>query len=312
MHEIALEALTDAFSDLKELSSLVTLIQFGSCFLGPCIVSRCRVCETFPKTIRQTAPYAGLSLVVFGATGLATQSLKYVSYPTKVIFKSAKLIPTMVVSTFVNRGFSHYEPLDYLAAALLCAGAAGYGFGSGSDSKHSDSTKGIILLIVSILCDALVPNLQQRLMSPRIFPSKIQLRMNRNNGSNESNGGLGLSAPALMVNVNAVGFCCLFLFMTLSGSLFSAIHYTVEHPMLLFYLMLVGLGLSTAVLSYTHLIKESGSVTAVAVSTMRKVFTVLLSYVIFPKALLPIHIVSGLLVLAGVLVQSFCKKRRRS
>ena len=49
--------------------------------------------------MRDFTPYIRLSLAVFGATALATHSLHYVSYPTKVVFKAAKLIPTMIVST---------------------------------------------------------------------------------------------------------------------------------------------------------------------------------------------------------------------
>ena len=40
--------------------------------------------------------YLMLSLLVSGATALSTASLLHVSYTTKVAFKSAKLVPTMV------------------------------------------------------------------------------------------------------------------------------------------------------------------------------------------------------------------------
>ena len=89
-HELALEAVSSNFHELDSLASAVTLFQFGFCLLLPVIVSKGKVCETFPKTIKEFVPYIRLSFLVFGATGLATQSLKYVSYPTKVIFKSAK------------------------------------------------------------------------------------------------------------------------------------------------------------------------------------------------------------------------------
>mmetsp|Transcript_10141 Transcript_10141/g.30000 ORF Transcript_10141/g.30000 Transcript_10141/m.30000 type:complete len:398 (-) Transcript_10141:309-1502(-) len=285
VHEIALEAASTSFSHLDALTSAVTLFQFGFCFLLPvCASGPSSVRETFPRTSREALPYMKLSLVVFGATALATKSLNYVTFPTKVVFKSAKLIPTMIASAVVNPSASKYGPADYLSAALLCAGAAGYSYGSGSsDGRESSSFVGIALLTTSIMCDALVPNLQQKLMA----------------GEGGARKG-GLSAAALMVNVNAMGFGGLLLYMIGSGSLMSSVRVAVADPTLLLYLALVGIGLSTAVLAYTRLIRGAGSVAAVAVATLRKVATVVLSYVIFPKPLLPVHVLSGLLVLAGV------------
>ena len=82
--------------------------------------------------------------------------------------------------------------------------------------------------------------------------------------------------------------------------------------MLLFYLTSVGIGLSTAVWAYTKLIQATSSVVAVAVSTLRKVATIALSYIIFPKPLLPIHMVSFVLVVAGMVLSSFSKERKAS
>ena len=334
-HELALEAASSSFHHLDSLASAVTLFQFGFCFLLPLLTSTKEVCRTFPKSWKATLPYVQLSLLVFGATGLATQSLKYVSYPTKVVFKSAKLIPTMIVSTLIFRGTnkkSKYGLLDYLAAFLLCVGAAGYSYNSGrgtADEDKQTSVYGIGLLITSILCDAMVPNLQEKLMSSHFSNQWLLLPMSYNQ-SNESkplvntntDGGSGnvggdnivssgLSAQAVMVNTNAVGFGTIFIYMLLSGSLIESISTAMIHPKLFFYLVCVGVGLSTAVLAYTKLIQASGSVVAVAVSTLRKVATVFLSYILFPKPISSLHVFSGMFVLAGLLIGTFCRRRGR-
>eukprot|EP00568_Trieres_chinensis_P011726 CAMPEP_0183316028 /NCGR_PEP_ID=MMETSP0160_2-20130417/53622_1 /TAXON_ID=2839 ORGANISM="Odontella Sinensis, Strain Grunow 1884" /NCGR_SAMPLE_ID=MMETSP0160_2 /ASSEMBLY_ACC=CAM_ASM_000250 /LENGTH=383 /DNA_ID=CAMNT_0025481723 /DNA_START=29 /DNA_END=1180 /DNA_ORIENTATION=+ len=311
VHEVALEAASTAFSHVDALTSAVTLFQFGFCFLLPVLVSGPgAVLETFPRKASDAVPYVKLSVVVFGATALATKSLNYVSYPTKVVFKSAKLIPTMVVARIVNPGSSKYGGLDYISAGLLCAGAAGYSFGSGpaggGGGGGNTSAPGIALLTASVICDALVPNLQQKLMAPPMPQSPVSVSTGGGKEANSS----GLSAAALMVNVNAVGFAGLLLYMVLSGSLVMSMQAALAGPALLLYLTLVGLGLSTAVLAYTRLIQGAGSVAAVAVATLRKVATVVLSYVIFPKALLRIHVISGLLVLGGVLLNTYSRQRQ--
>lgn len=304
-HEIALEAVSKSFPDLDALAESITLFQFGFSFFLPCLISRHTVYQTFPKSIKQVTPYVGLSILVFGATYLATKSLKYVSFPTKVVFKSAKLIPTMIVFTIVHRGKSKqkYGGMDYVAALFLCVGAAGYGYksGSGNDEMKRTSWYGIFLLTISIVCDALLPNMQEKLMMPSATDS---------NGSKENSQQQGLSAAAVMVNTNAVGFGALLIYMILSGSLIKSIATALTDPHLALYLLCVGLCLSTAVLAYTKLVKTQGSVVAVAVSTFRKIATVMLSYVIFPKPLTRIHIVSGLFVLVGVGLSRFAQTNR--
>ena len=286
-HEVALEAASDSFSHLDALASAVTCFQMSFCVLFPLALSKGQGLENFPTTKQALLPYIRLSLLVFGATGLSTQAVRYVTYPTKVVFKSAKLIPTMAVATLWQG--QRYSRLEYLAAVFLCAGAAGYSYGSGNsradnDNSSAEAAWGIALLIASALCDAVVPNYQKLLLNH------------------------GVPAEQLMINTNAVGTLAVFAYMLVTGQLFAIIQTCHEHPRLLFYLTCVGIGLSTAVWAYTKLIQATSSVVAVAVSTLRKVATIFLSYIIFPKPLLQIHIFSGCLVLTGMILSSVAKE----
>ena len=91
----------------------------------------------------------------------------------------------MAVAAIVNK--TKYGARSYFSAALLCFGTAGFAFAErpGANSTGRSSNTGIMLLCASIFCDALAPNLQQRLMAVD---------------------GSGLSSPQLMVNVNSVGW----------------------------------------------------------------------------------------------------------
>lgn len=330
--ELALEGANNEFPDLEALPYAVTLFQFGCCFLMPLVLSRGASLESFPKTLEESLPYVSLSLIVFGSTCLASMSVRYVSYPTKVVLKSAKLIPTMIVATFLQRG-SHYSVLDYLAATLLCTGAAGYSWGSGSSAIRQDTSYiGITLLCISVFCDAFTPNIQQRLMAPpatgvAALPTTTLHNHHHHHGASSSathrinklstmflpphGGGLGLSASELMTNANGIGCIGLLLFMTISGSLMDALTTALSHPRLLAYLVVIGMALATGVFCYTRLIKQAGSVVAVAVATLRKVATVVLSYMVYPKVLSQIHAVSAFLVLAGILISTFSKQGKK-
>lgn len=69
----------------------------------------------------------------------------------------------MLVATVINQ--QKYDTWDYASASLLVIGAAGFAYDAGkTGDANSGAGYGIALLTVSIFCDALVPNVQQRLM----------------------------------------------------------------------------------------------------------------------------------------------------
>jgi hypothetical protein len=77
----------------------VTLCQFFWCAVISIIRLNFRV--KFSRNIKLLMYYLLLTALIFGATGMATMSLNYVSYPTKVVFKSAKLVPAMLLNTLI-------------------------------------------------------------------------------------------------------------------------------------------------------------------------------------------------------------------
>jgi hypothetical protein len=50
-------------------------------------------------------------------------------------------------------------------------------------------------------------------------------------------------------------------------------------------------------------------VVAVAVATLRKVATIMLSYIFFPKSISGIQVIAGVMVLVGVFLSTFCRRR---
>ena len=87
-----------------------------------------------------------------------------------------------------------------------------------------------------------------------------------------------------------------------SRSFLPIVLFLTSHPHFLLLHLSVGVGLGTAVLSYTELIRRSGPAVAVAVATLRKVVTVVLSYILFPKPMSSVHAISAGLVMGGLLV----------
>lgn len=64
--------------------------------------------------------YGILAALSVGTIGFSNFSLKYLNYPTQVIFKSCKLIPVMIGGILIQK--KQYRIIDYVASGLMCLG----------------------------------------------------------------------------------------------------------------------------------------------------------------------------------------------
>jgi adenosine 3'-phospho 5'-phosphosulfate transporter B3 len=227
-----------------------------------------------------------LAMLVFATTALPNWAVQFVYFPAKVVAKSTKLVPTMIVAVLMGNS-NKFSRVDYASAVLLIFGSAGFALNSGIvdvDDQGVETVRpswwiGLVLLTISSFADALVPNLQQSVMRA------------------------GASAEQVALRVNVLGAGWIFFALTVTGAIASWIPIFFEQPEI-FGLMLVGsLTLGLAVVAFTLLIKEAGSVVAVAVATARKVATLTLSYLVFPgggKKFGTSHALSALAVFVGM------------
>ena len=273
---------------------------------------------------------ASLSALVFASTALANWALDFIVFPAKVVVKSAKLVPTMVVSVMMGNS-GKFAAVDYVAAILLCAGAAGFALASGTSNSPAASAVaevpapvpgvgvatnvvsapesvtatttdgvapprstawiGLLMLVMATTADALVPNLQQKTMRQ------------------------GVSAEQLALSVNVFGAVSIFVALVLSGSLSVWMAVWTLDATSLVLMLLGGICTGVGVMSYTFLIAEAGSVTAVVVSTLRKVVTIILSFALLPrpdKTFGAVHAVSTVLVALGMGLQPLLERLRSS
>mmetsp|Transcript_51271 Transcript_51271/g.137556 ORF Transcript_51271/g.137556 Transcript_51271/m.137556 type:complete len:136 (+) Transcript_51271:596-1003(+) len=82
-----------------------------------------------------------------------------------------------------------------------------------------------------------------------------------------------------------------------------------QGPLVLYYTAAVGLTTAIAVWATTHLIHEAGSVVQVGVSTLRKLLTIAISYLLFPKPFGRLQMASITLVAMGLLLPFLGFKR---
>lgn len=266
------------FSGASSLGFGISVAEFSGCFL---LAKFCggQLLPEFGSWGRTLPTYMVLAFLVFCGSALPNYSVGLVQYPVKVVFKSSKLIPVMIVSVCL-RNSRAYSRKEFLAAVLLCGGTAGFAIGAGRAGEPARMVYlGMGLLIVAVFADALLANFQQRMMQDS--------QVNPN---------------SMMARVNFLGLAGLLICNSFSGEAARLVAHGRADSEVFFNMVLIMFTFSVGVWAYTHLINEAGAVFAVGVATLRKVVTVILSYSIFPKPFTSLHAVSACTLLAGMVL----------
>ncbi|ELR12745.1 UAA transporter family protein [Acanthamoeba castellanii str. Neff] len=211
--------------------------------------------------------YFILSLLLLLTTGLGNASLGYLNYPTKVILRSAKVIPAMlcgllVIQKRLTNARSSYTLAEYCGAALVSAGLALFTL---ADSQLSPNFNviGLAMVMTSVLSEALLSNFQEKIL--------------KNFGSPQSE---------MVFYSNFVGFVQILAVTIFSGELVTAMEFCMQNKGTLGLVMMEATMGYFGVYFYLAIIK-------------RKVVTLVLSFIIFPKPFTWLYLLSGIMVFSG-------------
>ena len=144
------------------------------------------------------------------------------------------------------------------------------------------------MLVTAVCADALVPNCQQWVL--RVRQS---------------------SAEEVMIRVNVLGALGTAVIAVLTGQASAIPRFLAANPQSLVYLTGIGVFLGCGVFCYTVVIERAGSVAAVAVSTCRKVATLIFSFAVFPKPFGSEQQL-GLVFLCGAVALQYSAVRRKA
>lgn len=291
-HDYLQELLTRTYAFQSGI--LMTAVEFAACAVGPAVAVHARRGGGGFAHVHSIRAYALLVGCVLATATLANVALQFVSFPLKVVFKNAKLIPTMLLGAAVGSG-RRYSCKDYAAAALLCAGvtvftladAGSSGAARGGQQQGGAVGVGVSLLAASVLAESTVPHVQERLMR------------------RGAGGAPGAAAEEVMFYTNSMGFGALLLLAALDGDASAAgLGLLRRDPAALVAMLCFGATAYVGVACYMELVYTQGAVVAVVVATARKAITLILSFALFPKPVLAWHVGGGVCVMAGLLVSS--------
>eukprot|EP00697_Spironema_sp_BW2_P003049 gnl/Spiro4/14078_TR7558_c0_g1_i1.p1 gnl/Spiro4/14078_TR7558_c0_g1~~gnl/Spiro4/14078_TR7558_c0_g1_i1.p1 ORF type:complete len:413 (+),score=96.70 gnl/Spiro4/14078_TR7558_c0_g1_i1:98-1240(+) len=278
IHNIIQEGLTRPGGSLQGLGAVAGLIEIA----GVTLCAGCERAMSGQASTRTASLYAYISLtaVLWCTTFFSTQSLNYINYPTKVVVRSCKLIPTMVVGIFINR--RSFTFLEYFSAFLVCAGLVMFTLGDMATPTFHPI--GLVLAALSVVADAFLPNIQERLI------------------------GQGSSRLEVVYYSNLYAFFLMLVPVLGAGELRAAASIAISDFRVFLTLFVFMFLAYFAIMTQTAMVERFGSVPATLTGNIRKALTVVLSFLLYPKPFLSAYLVGGLLVLAGVLGTVYAKE----
>ena len=122
------------------------------------IISRSTLKDTRSRPLRHRYLIYG-SLAYASAMMASNESLAHVSYPTAVLAKSSKLIPTMIAGLFLSD--KKFSASEWISAVLITGGITSFNLSRlNTKSQGDDTVYGISLLIFSLMMDGILATCQ--------------------------------------------------------------------------------------------------------------------------------------------------------
>jgi adenosine 3'-phospho 5'-phosphosulfate transporter B3 len=97
------------------------------------------------------------SLWLLCSSSAANAALNYINYPTRVIFRSCKLVPTIIISMLLNS--RQFQLSELILGIVMSFGMVLFALADYQVSAVS-SSYGMLLVGFSVVADSVLPNLQ--------------------------------------------------------------------------------------------------------------------------------------------------------
>ncbi|GBG71532.1 hypothetical protein CBR_g8950 [Chara braunii] len=244
-----------------------TLLQ-GLCFMTIVLATGFRPSQK----VNSWGAYFNLSFFLTVGMGLTRGSLKYLNYPAQIVFKSSKVIPVMLMGPFFPKLRRRYTAVDYSSAVMLVAGLILFVLADASVTPQF-RFMGVVLISLALVCDAFIGNQQETLFTVS-----------------------AISQEEMLFCTTAVGVPILMVPLVLTGELWTAWNKCLEKPHV--YVLMIGSSMIAYIsqMAVLSLVALFGAAATYMVTTTRKAFTVLLSYIIFAKPFTEQHMTGLLLI----------------
>ena len=205
--------------------------------------------------------YGILSVFTYGGMALTNYALSYLNYATRIVFKSAKIIPVMAFSVMIVG--KKYNWKEWLSAAILVAGIVLFTLGDVASSP-AFAPIGVALIAGALCVDAICANFEEKNFFRCETPSTTQ---------------------EVLCYASLIGTVYGLIPLVASGGLNAAIAHSTQYTQVVPMIMGFSVMGYSSVSFILSLIKYFGATEAEIVKSLRKVLSIVISFMLFPKEL---------------------------
>lgn len=235
-------------------------------------------------------------------------ALRYIDYPTQILGKSCKLVPVMLMNILLYR--RRFAIHKYVVVATVTLGISLFMLYAPQKSKHGKSVTasnpllGISLLLVNLLVDGAINSTQDEVfVRYKINGTQMMLWMNA-------------FATLITTTTMLVPFPSIPILAPASASsshvhseLGAALGFIQSHPRVLKDILLFSTAGAVGQLFIFETLERFGSLTLVTITVTRKLFTMLLSVVVYNHRLTKGQWLGVVTVFGGIGIEAYVKRK---
>ncbi|KAF9485909.1 UAA transporter [Pholiota conissans] len=254
--------------------------------------------------------YLQCSVFITAAAPFGFAALSYISYPAMVLGKSCKLVPVMIMNVLLYR--RKFAPHKYLVVFMVTAGITIF-MGMGDDKKKSKHGSGngngqtpyanligLTYLLINLALDGATNSTQDEIFTRHKVTGQ-QMMFWINIFCTLLTSALSvLPLPYIPVIHPSEGG---------TSELMGAVNFVRTHPSIITPLAQFALTGALGQLFIFETLQHFGSLTLVTITLTRKLFTMLLSVVVYNHTLTKGQWLGAAVVFSGISVEAFVKRK---
>ncbi|KAF8895262.1 UAA transporter [Infundibulicybe gibba] len=254
--------------------------------------------------------YLQCSVFITSAAPFGFAALSYISYPAMVLGKSCKLVPVMIMNVLLYR--RKFAPHKYLVVLMVTTGITifmGFGNDKSKSKSHSGSGQapssiyanviGITYLLINLALDGATNSTQDEIFTRhKVTGQQMMFWIN-----------IFCTLLTSILSVLPLPYIPVIHPSTDGSELMGALTFIREHPSIILPLAQFALTGALGQLFIFETLQHFGSLTLVTITLTRKLFTMLLSVVVYGHRLTLGQWTGAAVVFAGISVEAFVKRK---
>lgn len=239
--------------------------------------------------IRNAAPihkYFMISVSNVLATACQYEALKWVTMPTQVLGKCAKMVPVLIWGTLIDG--KKYGILDYTVAICVALGCTIFAvFGDIKAKNSNNSLYGIALMVGYLGFDGFTSTFQEKLFT-----------------------GYQMSIYNQMMYVNLCSGIMSLVFLVLRNQFLESVAFALKYPALMQDSIVLSFSAVSAQFSITYTIKNFGALVYATIMTIRQLLSVFVSNLLYGHHMSVLQWFGAITVFAALFYKSWAKANK--